>query len=179
MKALLSDAIEDYLRFRHSQDYSKGTIRMDQQVLKRFLAVNGNIWCHAINDKSVGRHFEDASRTKQSTSLANDHGVLGRFFKWARHTGRMAVDNDPMFGRRQPRAVKKERNRLSVTEFPRLLDAAGERESRDRALLSILLYTLMRDSELTSLHVRDLDLAGGWISAKIHKSRLEDRMPIC
>jgi integrase len=178
VKQELSPAIEDYLRFRRSQDYSKGTIKSDQQVLKGFLNTNGNIWCHGINERHIARHFEIASKTRGNSTLVNDHGVLVRFFKWARHTGRMPADSDPMFGRRQPRPVKKERNRIPVTDFPRLLDVAEARDPRDRALIAVLLYTLMRDSELTSLRIRDLKLDQGWLHARIHKTRIEDTLPV-
>lgn len=178
MRQELSPAIEDFLRFKRSQDFSKGTVNNYQQILKRFLATNGNIWCHSIKERHVNMHFEEASRTRKASSLRNDHGVLSQFFKWARHTGRMPVDTDPMFGRRQPKPIKRERNRVPVSDFARLLDAAGDRDPRDRALVGLLLYTLMRDSEITSLRVRDVDLQGGWISARIHKTRQEDLMPI-
>ena len=177
MREELSPAIDAYLRFRGSQDYSKRTLRVDQMVLKRFLAVNGNLWTHAIDEKHVNRHFEEASRTRSASSLQNDHGVLIRFFKWARHTGRMPVDSDPMFGRRRARPVKRERERIPAHEFDRLLEVA-DREPRNRAMVAVLLYTLMRDGEVTDLRIRDLDLQGGWLTARIHKTRLEDRMPI-
>lgn len=178
MKQELSPAIEDYLRFRRSQEYSKSTMKADMQVLKRFLATNGNIWVHSINERHVERHMEGARLTRQATSLKNDHGVLVRFFKWARHTGRMPVETDPMFGRRQPKAIKRERNRIPVHDFPRLLDAAEKRDPRDRALIAVLLYTLMRDGEITDLRVRDYDPQGLWLTARIHKSKLEDRIPV-
>ena len=179
MKEELSPAIEAYGRFRASQDYSKSTLRAERQVLKAFLLNTGNVWCHQLTDKQVGRHFEAAAKTRQAATLQNDHGVLVRFFKWCRHTGRMPVDSDPMYGRRQPKAMKKERNRVHVGDFGRMLDAAGERDPRDRALMALLLYTLMRDGEITDLRIRDLDLKGSWLSARIHKTRLEDRMPVC
>lgn len=178
MKQELSPAIEDYLRFRHSQDYSKHTLAVDRQVLKKFLATVGNIWCHQIADKHVTRHFDAATKTRAAHALGNDYGVLGRFFAWARHTGRMPVDCDPMYGRRRPQPVRKERNRVHVTDFSRLLDEAGKISPRDRALIAVLLYTLMRDSELCSLRIRDLDLQSGSLNVRVHKSRLEDRMPV-
>lgn len=179
MKQLLSDSIDDYLRFRRSQDYSKATVAQDTQILKRFLATVGNVWMHVIDEKHVNRHFEAANKTRKSSSLTNDHGVLNRFFLWARKTGRMPVDSDPMFGRRQPRATVRERNRIAVHEFGRLLDEAGARDPRDRALVAVLLYTLQRDSEVVDLRIRDLDLPGGWLTTRIPKSRLEDKMPVC
>lgn len=178
MREELSPAIDNYIRFRKSQDYKPGTIKVDVQVLKKFLAVNGNIYCHTITHRHVERHFEEVTRTRKSSSLKNDHGVLVRFFKWARHTGRMPVETDPMFGRRQPKAVKRERNRIPVTQFGQLLDTAGERDPRDRALLALLLYTLARDSEITDLRVRDLDLATGDLKIRIHKTGVEDTLPV-
>lgn len=175
----LSPAIDDYSRFRQSQDYSKGTIRNDQLVLKKFLSINGNVWCHSLKDRHVERHFEEASRTRKPSSLRNDHQVLRAFFKWARATGRMPVDSDPMYGRRQPKPTRRERNRLHASEFPRLLDTAEARDPRDRAVVALLLYTLLRDSEISSLRIRDLDLNGGWLHARVHKTRQEDLMPVC
>lgn len=178
MKDLLSDSIDAYMRHRTSQNYSKGTLKVDRQVLTKFLAVCGNIYCHQITDRHVERHFEEVSKTRKAASLKNDHGVLVRFFKWARHTGRMPVESDPMFGRRQPKAVKRERNRLHVTRFPELLGAAEARDPRDRALCALLLYTLGRDSEVTDLRIRDLDLQAGWLKVRIHKTGQEDTLPI-
>jgi integrase len=178
MREELSPAVEAYLRHRRSQDYSKATLRHDQQVLKRFMAINGNIWCHAIKDLHVNRHFEEVSKTRAPSSMRNDHATLHQFFRWCRHTGRMPVDSDPMFGRRQPKVQQRERNRIPVGDFARLLDTAEAKERRDRALVAVLLYTLMRDSEVTSLRVRDVDLGGGWIRATVHKTRDEDMVPI-
>ena len=178
MKELLSDAIDDYLRHRKSQDYSKGTLNCDRQVLKRFLSITGNVWCHSITERHVERHFDVASLKRQASSLKNDHSVLIGFFRWARHTRRMPVDSDPMFGRRQPKRTERERNRVPVTDFPRLLDAAGERDPRDRALIAVLLYTLMRDSEVRDLRVRDLKLSEGRLAARIWKTKQEDLMPV-
>lgn len=177
-RELLSDSVEQFLTFRRSQDYSANTIRTDRGVLKRLLASCGNIYCNAITEKHVSRYFEEIGKTRAPSTQRNDHNTLNRFFAWARHTGRMPVDSNPMFGRRSPRPTKKERNRVPVHEFPRLLEAAEARDPRDRALIALFLYTLMRDGEVTSLRVRDLDLQGGWLSARIHKTRQEDRMPV-
>ena len=179
MREELSPAVDAYLRHRRSQDYSKATLRVDQQVLKRFLSINGNIWCHTIADTHTNRHFEQVSKTRGPAAMRNDHATLSQFFKWCRHTGRMPVEADPMFGRRRPKAPERERNRIPVSDFGRLLDTAESVELRDRALVAVLLYTLMRDSEVTSLRVRDLDLGGGWVRAVIHKTRQEDLVPIC
>jgi len=179
MKALLSDAIDDFMVLRSSQDFSKRTLANERTVLKRLLAVNGNVWCHSISDRHVTRYFEEASRTRAATSLQLDHTVLGQLFVWMRHTRRMPLDVNPMAGRRRPKARKKERDRIPVTEFPRLLDVAENRDPRDRAIVAILLYTLIRERECSDIRLRDVDLAGGWLRVRITKTGQEDSMPIC
>lgn len=174
----LSDAIEDYERYRRSQDYSKATIANHRTTLKRFLAVNGNIWCHAINDRHVTAFFEELGKTKQPHSQRNDHTALNLFFDYLRHKNYMGQDVDPMWGRRKPAKLVKEKNRVHVSQFPALLDAAEARCARDRAAMALLLYTLKRDKELTDLRIWDLDLPAGYLKVRIHKTRQEDRIPI-
>lgn len=179
MKQLLSDGIEDYLGWRSSQDYGASTLVNEKVVLKRFLTVTGNIYINNVTARHVTRHFEEASKTRQPSTLKLDHSYLGLFFDWARQTKRMGLDNDPMHGRRKPKGVKRERNRINVSRFPYLLDVAEKSDPRNRALVSVLLYTLLRDQEAASLKIGDIDLDGGWIIARIAKSHTEDRMPIC
>ena len=176
---LLEDAINDFLRFRSSMDLSKNTIKQDASTLRQFMGVTGNIYVHSIADHHITLFFEKGARTRQPQSLRNDHTRLDVFFAWARKTGRMGRDNDPLYGRRKPRQVKRERQRIHVSKFPALLDMAEIREPRDRIALALLLYTLGRDGEITSLRIRDVDLAGGHIRMMIHKTRQEDMLPIC
>lgn len=178
MKALLSDAIDDYNRFRQSMDIGRRTLVVQRSTLTKFLAVNGNLWVHQVGDHHVTRFFEEAAKTKQPQSLRNDYTVLHGFFEWARKTKRMKSDVDPLYGRRKPKRLHKERFRLHVSKFPQLLDAAEARSPRDRAAIAVLLYTLMRDGEVTDLRIRDLDLDSGYLMARIHKTRQEDRVPI-
>lgn len=178
-KQNLSDAIEEYIRFRKSQGLAKRTVNNDNTTLTRFLAANGNIWCHQIGSFQVTKFFEDAAKTRRASSLVNDHVILTAFFEWCRQTKRMALDCDPMYGRRKPKGVERERDRVHVSKFPALLEAAGERSPRDRFAIAVLLYTLIRDGEAADLRIRDLDLDAGLLRVRVHKSGLEDRMPIC
>lgn len=178
MRQELDGAVTDYLAFRASQGLAKGTLRNERGTLKRFLQVNGSIGVHKINGTHVTRYFEEAAKTCQPGSLGPAHATLNAFFKWARHTRRMDLDNDPMFGRRKPKVRKKERSRIHVSKFPALLDAAGERSPRDRMLVAGLLYTLLRANEMQAIRLRDVDLDAGYITAVISKSNIEDRVPI-
>lgn len=174
----LSDAVDDFLRHR-AISVGKNTLKQDKSCLTKFLSVTGNIWVHTISHVHVIRFHEEASKTKQPQSLRNDHTILAGFFEWARKTKRMAHDNDPMYGIRKPKRAHRERNRLHVSKFPALLDAAEARCKRDRVALALLLYTLGRDGEITDLRIRDVELDAGYLKYRVHKSGAEDRMPIC
>lgn len=178
-KALLSDAIDDYFALRRSTDIAGNTIANEKGVLRRLLAVNGNIWVHQINEQHVTRYFEDASKTRQPTTLQLDHTVLVQFFDWARKTKRLPLDVDPMVGRRRPKKRHKERDRIHVSRFSHLLDVAEAQDPRNRAVIAVLLYTLIRDQEAADLRVGDVDLSAGYIHVRITKSYKEDLMPIC
>lgn len=178
MKSLLSDSIDDYLVLRSSQDFSKRTLINERGVLKRFLLVNGNIWTHQIEARHATRYFEDAGKTRSPRSLQLDHTVLGQFFDWARKTKRLPLDMDPMIGRRRPKTRHKERDRIHVSKFPHLLDVAEAQDPRNRAVVAILMYTLIRDQEAADLRIGDVDLDAGYLHVRITKSHTEDSMPI-
>lgn len=178
-KALLSDATQDYMILRASQDFSKQTLANENGVLRRFLAVNGNIWVHHIGDRHVTRYFEEAGKTRAPRSLQLDHTVLTQFFDWARKTKRLPLTTDPMIGRRRPKTRHKERDRIHVSKFPHLLDTAEAQDPRNRAVIAVLLYTLIRDQEAADLRIGDVDLDSGYLHVRITKTYKEDLMPIC
>ena len=178
MHQSLSDAIEDYQRWRRSQHIGKNTMKNEASILRRFLSANGNIQCRQISDVHVTRHMEAASKVRSPDSLKLDHTVLSTFFKWMRHTKRLPIDRDPMFGRRAPKTIRKERNRLHVSAFPSVLEAAEKKALRDRALVATIMYTLLRDQDVADLRVRDLDLNAGYLMCRIKKTNQEDRLPV-
>lgn len=179
VKSLLSDGLVDYMALRASQDLSKQTTANENGVLRRFLAVNGNIWCHQINERHVTRYFEEAAKTRSPRSLQLDHTVLTQMFDWMRKTRRLPMTMDPMVGRRRPKTRHKERDRIHVSQFAHLLDLAEAQDPRNRAIIAVLLYTLIRDQEAADLRYGDVDLNAGYLHVRITKSHTEDLMPIC
>jgi integrase len=179
VKQLLSDAIDDYMGWRKSNGYSKSYLHNETIVLKKLLGTVGNIYVHNLHDGHVTRHFEDSGRTRSPASLRIDHATLNGFFDWSRRTKRAPASFDPMNGRRPPRPMKRERRRIPVAKFGHLLDV-GERIGgpRDRAVVAMFLYTLLREQEVASLRIADVDLDGGWLHTRIFKSKTEDTMPI-
>jgi len=175
----LSEAIDEYERHRISNHIAKSTLANQRTTLKKFLAVTGNVWIHALDDRHVDRFFTELAKTKQAQSQRNDHTVLQGFFEWARYRKYLSDDVDPMRLRRKPPRMEKERNRIHVSKFGALLDAAEARCERDRAGVAMLLYTLARDQEIANLRIRDVDLAAGLIFMRVYKTQQEDQMPIC
>lgn len=178
MRQLLSDGIDEYLLWRKSQDYRPATMINESGVLKRMLKTSGNVYMDGLGQRHVTAYFADAARTRKPSTMRSDHTILTQFFGWARQTKRMAPDNNPMAGRRRPPNSMRERERVHVSKFPHLLDVAERSDMRNRAVVAVLLYTLMRDQEVANLRVGDVDLDGGWMLGRITKSRIEDRLPM-
>lgn len=176
---LLEEARQDYYHWKKVSGVSPNTLKNIDHTLRRLMACSGNIYCHQITERTVQRFLEEMSRTQQSSTVANHFGILGGFLDWCRHTKRVKGDHDPMYGMRSPKRIKKERERVNPAHFPEILEAAGRRSPRDRAAVAVLLYTLARDSEAREFRIGDVDLESGYILARITKSHLEDRVPIC
>lgn len=173
----LSRAIDEYLAFRKSQGFAKGTLKNDTIALRRLLRVTGNILFKNIHDGHITRYYEVASQSRSLESLTNDDKVLRGFFEWGRQTRRIPVNNNPMAGRRRlQRVTQKERRRLHVSKFPMLLDAAEH--PRDRMVIALGLYLLLRQSEMTTLRIKDIDLDAGTAFVIVHKTKMQDLMPI-
>lgn len=178
MNERISESVAAYMRWRGSQDYSKNTLDTTRYVLSNFARITKDVQTKRLSTAHIERYFDEASKTRSGRTLAGDHQIVGAFLKWCRHTKRMAGDNDPMYGRRSPAGIVKERRRVPASDFPRLLDAAGDRSPRDRGLTAFLLYTLCRDGEARSVKIRDLHLDQGYVKVTVHKSRSEDSLPI-
>jgi integrase len=83
-----------------------------------------------------------------------------------------------MFGRKRPKVADRDRLRIPVHQWPHMLNLAGEQSPRDRLIVALGLYTLLRDQEMAQLRIRDVDLGAGTIRAVITKSKTEDSVAI-
>lgn len=179
MDQTVAAVVADYLAHRRSLDLSASTLKNEQSTFRLFCEVLDGVMAAELNDRHLVRYFDKAGETRAPQSLANDHTRLSAFFEWSRRTGRIPSSCDPMYGRRKPKGIKRERNRVDVSQFGALLDAADARHPRDRAVLACLLYTLARDGELSGARIRDLSLTGLSLRVTLHKTRAEDELPVC
>lgn len=177
MKQHLSDAIDDYRRARST--YCKpNTLRNDRRVLMALLIFAGNIWSDHITHDRMTEHLAKRAETLSPNSMRLEQQVLGGFFGWLEETRRCPRSRNPMRGRRKPKAERRERSRMSVSDFPHLLECAGKRHPRDRAFVALALYTMCRSSEIVRLRVGDLRLNDRRIMVVIPKTSDFDEVPV-
>jgi integrase len=72
---------------------------------------------------------------------------------------------------------KKDKRRVPVTKFQALLDVAEY--PRDRMIIALGLYLFLRQSEMATLRIKDINLTNGEINVTVHKTGDFDIMPIC
>lgn len=184
MQQRLRPAIDEYLRFRRSEGKKPSTILGDAQALGNLakhlqkFARNekDGLYLHNITDAHMSHALLEMAETRKPRSMSVSHSQFNRFFSWAVRTKRIKADDNPMVGRDTPTWHKTQRDRLPVSEFPRLLDACTH--PRDRILVAIGLYLMIRVSEIRTIRLSDVMLPIGEIHVRIHKSGIDDFMPI-
>lgn len=171
----LSDAIDQYLNSLTARHMAPNTIRATKYTLKRALAIWGNLTVQHIGGRHVDRLFAEAQWAERThnTNLQ----ILKAFFAWCRAQGYMAINMDPAFGWRNRRVPAVERLRVPVEEFPALLDAATH--PRDRAVISVGLFLMVRSSEARGITIQDVDFGRNLVRVYREKTKEEDWLPMC
>lgn len=156
------DQFLNYLQIE--RNLSSNTIINYERDLKRFLVWNNNRDLKGL-DHLDARKFLIYLKEKNLSrkSIARIISALRTFFRYLVREKEILINPFQMVG--TPRLEKRLPNFLSIEEVSRLLSATGETPIgiRDRAILEALYATGMRIAELTSLKIKDLDLARGEI----------------
>lgn len=177
---LFSEAISLYCDQRRADGFAANTVRNDARTLLRMLDILGEMPVDKLSPVHFDRIMQaEADRGLQPGSLNNYQSCMSAFARWCRDRGYMTMNQNPVGTRRYRKDPPKRKNYVPISDFPRLLDAAGETHYRDRAFIASGLYLMLRQSELTSLRVKDVDLGSGEVYAIIHKTQQADVMPIC
>jgi integrase len=174
----LSDAIEQYLAFQKSNGLRPATIRSHGHILRRLYLVAGDVYPASINDAHINAYFQTSAASRAAASLGIDHSTLNRFFAWCIRSRLIRSQDNPMAGRKAPKPMPVERDRVAMKDFPRLLDAAGSHHPRDRIVVALGLYLFLRGSEVCDLRIGDLSLDAGEIRTRMFKTSEVDVMPI-
>lgn len=171
----LSQAIGLYEMHMRARGLSRSTQKGNLQPLNRALRVWGDLDVDQIRPEHVDMLFMDGAWSPATQNLYLTV-LRGGFFKWCRVHGHMPRDFDPTEGWRNVRVATREKFWLPVEEFPDLLDAAAC--ERDRAVIAIGMFTLMRGSEIRTLRIRDVDFDRGEVSMYRHKTKQADVLPL-
>lgn len=153
MKVRLSETIDAYMLRRKNSNVTAGVMHNEKSTLTRLLTVaGGNLYMDSFRDSHVDDTLAELGKTNAPRSLANHFHTMNSFFRWCVETGR--IKRHPMAGMKPPEFTVRERNRLEVSKFPGLLDAA--QFPRDRFLMAMGLYTLGRTVEILSCRIGDI-----------------------
>jgi len=172
--ASLSAAIDEFAAHLRAKRRAKNTVDGYVYVLHKALKTWGDISTDAIEPIHIDRFFAagDWADSTQNQYLAS----LRVFFKWLRNSRYTWPDHDPTVTWEVARVRSKDRLRLSPDEFYPLMDACSH--PRDRAVVALALFTLLRGSEIATLKWADVDFGAGLLHAVHHKTKLEDAKPI-
>ena len=178
MANMLSDVIDEYLVARRSAGYRPNTVRNDDFNLHQLLEVVGNIQVKNVTYRHIDSFMsEGAGRGLSASTLNLRLAAVSGFFRFCVQRRYVAAANDPTANRRPYKSAKRTRMRVPVVDFARLLDAAPD--PRDRIVVALGLYLLLRESEIRLLRIRDVNLAAGSMDVLVVKSAKADTMPIC
>lgn len=172
----LSLAITTYLNYR-ANGWSASTVRNDRKVLNKLIAHTGDVKLASLTPEVMDEFLQSKPMNPDSPSTYNLYfSALRNFFRWARQRKYIPIDFDPLVGQRVKKKPEVARFRVPMEEFPALLDAAAT--PRDRMIIAIGLYLMVRESEARSIRLGDLNLHEGTVAVTVHKTKQFDLMPI-
>ena len=180
MRVTLEQAVERFLRDREVAGYKPNTLLSNKHDLSKFLqAVDPTTDVSRFGREHVTRAIEYAlAKGNRNSTINTMMATISAFAKWCRDEGLIPPDRNPLAGRRQRPNQPRQYDTVPLKDFPEMLRLAGESHPRDRAFIALALYTMLRQSEICSLRIRDLDLQSNLLNVVIHKTSDQDSMKI-
>lgn len=175
-RGTLQEVADEYLAYRAAA-YAANTVRGDRQALDKLIRHTNNSRVTDVTPTVMDgllTHLRSTGMQASTIKLTLDK--LSAFFNWCRERGHIPHNQSPIGSRRNIKVPAKDKLIIPRTEFPRIIEAAGN--ERDRFLVITGLYTMLRQGEVAALKVGDLDLERGKLSAEIFKSYTSDELPI-
>lgn len=170
----LAEALTEYQAIRATY-VAKSTHQNDWSLLRKFVReVGEDRQVHLVTASDVENWFIQPVGKQLAPSYNKIRMRVRGFFEFCRVRGWLT--GDPMGMVRNQKVMKKERLRLSPAE---LLELPGYAPTiRDKALITLAANTALRGNEISSIQIKDVDLANGNLHVKITKSGFEDTMGI-
>lgn len=179
---MFSEAIYVYCESRTVDGYSENTVRNHESILNRMLKILGDLPVNQFKVQHLDRVMTiEADRGLANGSLNMIQSTFSSFCRWCRDREYMLPNQNPVGSRRYRSDPPKQRDLIPLADFPRVLDEAekGENGARDRAFMAGGLYLMVRQSELTSIKVKDLNLDTNEVDVLIKKTKDRDILPVC
>ena len=168
-------AANEYLFHIEARGLDASTIRSKAMTLRQFAEDLGDCDVRELTPAHIDR-WRSAHAWAASTANLRVSHIRG-FLKWCSSRGYLPLSADPLYGYRSQRVPRKPRLRIPQRDWAGLLDSAPH--PLERALLACGLYLMCRISELTSIRLRDVDLAAGEITVYRHKTDRTSVLPVC
>jgi integrase len=180
----LSVALDEYLLLREGQTAER-TYNTERNSLRSFVKwINVNyakqldLLCRNLTARHVESFFYDTTHgqvVRVAASTFNTRRThVNTFVNFMHRRG--YVNAGLMDGVKARKIVKRARTRLTVGDLMTLLNSA--RNPRDRVFVAVAINTALRQNEIRSLRVGDVDLEQGVIHTRLTKNSKEDHFPI-
>lgn len=164
----LSQAARMYGDWIVARKLKDNTQKNKMQTLNHAKKVWGNPLVRRINASDVDRYFDAHQWAPKTRNLYL--GNLREFFQFCRDRGIVPPDFDPTRGWRAAREGSSQMFWIPATEFLDLLEAADRNHPRDRMIVAIGLFCLLRGSEVQLLTFGDVDLKAKKLHFQVPKS---------
>lgn len=183
-----SDAADLFIKGRRTEGIRPATLANYRYDTNKFIKYVGDvnpIKAQVVKGGSVGglnaTHFDLAFASMMEEgytpgSINVFHSSMSAMVKWCRWRGILLPDQNPLGGRRYQPDPPKPRRRLTPAQMKALL--ALDMHPRDRVLIAIGIYLFLRQGEIATLKVGDVNLETNRIQVSVHKTRQVDLMVI-
>lgn len=178
---VLDTSIESPLRARAGKNRSPETIRAYRTDLAQFVTwlKTENSLIESPADITVEDVLEYlgalAHRGLSGVSRRRKLAAIREFFRYLRQI--KVISEDPTGGIDTPKGEERGRNWLTTTEYNKLLAEAGG-NVRDFCLLTVMLQTGVRISELCALTLGDIDLEHHLLQVRAGKGMKARTIPL-
>lgn len=179
MSVTLDTAYDQYQDFLKEDGKAKATIvayTKDVEQLAEYAKEQGKTSVDEINFEDISQ-FKELLKKRRYTnkSISRKINSIKSFFRYLENED--IVDKNPSDEISHPKIEQKPPRYLSKLEYRALRDACRG-DARMYAIVELLLQTGMRISELSNLHLEDLDLERDVIYIRSQKSREGRKIPL-
>jgi integrase len=162
----ITAALPQFEEYLEGRGLAAGTIERHMHAARGFAGTCRSVkgagaTMGQVDPQCVSKFF--AAHTGGQGSRNNKIESLRHFLRWAErnHYLRPAFTAEGLLdGYKARKAERAPKYYVDAPEFPAALEASGARHPRDRAVIALGLFTLGRQSEIASLRLCDLDMAG-------------------